>query len=267
MVNIPAMQTARAIIDGIDRRKDLKDNIASLKKAFEYNSFGSSEALEQLVPFSVQVGNNASVPANIKKDLYDFTTEKVEEKIKQTPNDARYQLFAGSYFNSRNQPDLALPYVQKAIELSPRKPAMYFELANSYLAKGDVEGAFKQFEVGYNLEPRYREGQILYALGAIYAGKDDIATKMFNTLGTDTVISDNRILNAFAARKDYNVVIQILTARIQKNPKNAEAKFNLASVYATVGQKQMAITLIKELIADYPDWKNQGEAYIKELSK
>jgi tetratricopeptide (TPR) repeat protein len=89
--------------------------------------------------------------------------------------------------------------------------------------------------------------------------------QLSSQLDPQTVISDNRFLNAYAAIGDYQSVINILTTRLGQDPKNAQYKLSLASAYATIGQKQKAISLINEIIADNPSFKDQGEQYIKQL--
>ncbi|MEY4602089.1 MAG: hypothetical protein RL292_30 [Candidatus Parcubacteria bacterium] len=266
-VNVNAILTSTHIIKAISPQSaGPVKNLEYFKKAFAYNSFGSSEGLEQLVPASSQVIQSAQVSDAVKQDFYTFTAAQVEAKVKQTPKDARYLLFAGSFYNRNSQYDTAIPLLEKAVENSPKKPTMYFELGSSYLGKKDYTKAFELFEKAYLLEPRFQDSDIIYTIGALYAGKMDVAQKMFATLG-DKAFTDDRILRTLAELKNYDVVIGILNARLQKDPSNPQNRLTLAGVYAQMGQRQKAIAIIRQLIVDYPDFKAQGESYIQELSK
>ncbi len=265
-VNIPAITTSKNIIRAISPQEGgPSKNLEFFKKAFASDSFGSSEALEQLVPATAQV-LQSQVDNTIKQDFYALTTQEIEKKLKQTPRDARYLLFAGSFYNRNGQYDQAIVYLTKAVEYSPKKPTMYFELGTSYLGKRDYQKAFEIFEKGYNLEPRFQDADVVYTIGAMYAGKVDIAKKMLVSLGPKA-ISDDRIARTFLDLKDYDTVIRIINTRIQNDPTNPQHKLTLAGVYAAIGQKQQAIVIIQDLIKNYPDFKTQGESYIKELSR
>jgi FimV-like protein len=42
-------------------------------------------------------------------------------------------------------------------------------------------------------------------------------------------------------------------------------KFSLASAYLQIGNKQKAVSLLNEMIAQDPTFKAQGEQYIKQI--
>jgi O-antigen ligase/tetratricopeptide (TPR) repeat protein len=265
-VNVPAIEANYTLIKAMTPQQQggVEENLALFKKTFSYNSFGSSEALEQLTQIATQLAAS-QVPESVKKEFYDFTKQKIEEKIKQTPNDARYLVFAGNFFNRFNQYDEAIKYLEKAIVESPKKQPIYFELGTAYLGKGDKQKMFEIFKKAYDLEPNSPESQIIYAVGAIYTKNTEILKEMSPKISPDTIVNDNRFLRAFADIGDYQTVIGILTTRLDKDPKNAQYKLSLASAYATIGQKAKAISLINEIIKDNPDFKTQGEEYIKQI--
>jgi O-antigen ligase/tetratricopeptide (TPR) repeat protein len=266
-VNVPAIRTSTNLIKAISSHTEgPSKNLEFFKKSFAYDSFGSSEALEQLVPATSQVVQSGQVPDALKQEFYAFAVEQIEKKIKETPHDARYLLFAGSFYNRNNQHDKAIAHLEKAIEASPKKPTMYFELGSSYLGKGEFVKAFEIFEKGYMLEPRYQDSDIIYTIGALYAGKNDIAQAMLAKLDTRAV-SDDRILRTFADLKNYQAVLGILNVRLQAEPKNPQNLLTLASVYAEMGQKQKAIEVIQQIIKDNPGFKDQGNSYIDQLNK
>ena len=88
---------------------------------------------------------------------------------------------------------------------------------------------------------------------------------MLAILPKDIVISDARFLKAYSDVGDYNGALLILNTRLEKNPTNLQDKFTLAEVYYRLGQKQKAISLIREMIVQEPRFKDQGEAYIKQI--
>lgn len=267
-VNAPALFANQTLIQAMSPHENdggIEKNLALFKQVYAYNSFGSSEATEQLVQIAIQVNSSDKLPANIKQQFVDLAKEKVTEKLKQTPNDARYLVFAGSFYNRINQYDEAIKYLDRAMIVSPRKQSIYSELASSYLGKGDYKKMFELLKESYELAPEYKEAQIMYALSAIYTRNGLLVKELLNKIGEDVVISDNRFLQTYAAIGDYNSAMTILKVRLQKDPKNAQYKLSLASLYMTMGQKQMAIDLISQIIKDDPTFKDQGESYIKQI--
>ncbi len=267
-INIPALFANQTLIQAMSPQENnggIEKNLALFKQVYAYNSFGNSEATEQLVQIAIQVNSSDKLPANIKQQFVDLAKEKVTEKLKQTPNDARYLVFAGSFYNRINQYDEAIKYLDRAMIASPRKQTIYSELASSYLGKGDYKKMFELLKESYELAPESKEAQILYALSALYIKNKPLAVELLNKVGQDVIISDNRFLQTYAAIGDYDSAVTILKVRLQKDPKNAQYKLSLASLYVAMGQKQMAIDLMNQIIKDDPTFKDQGESYIKQI--
>lgn len=265
-VNVPAIEANYGLITAISPAQTggAEENLAGFKKVFAYNSFGNSEALEQLIMVSSQI-SSSQVPDTIKKEFYDYTKQKVEEKIAQTPNDARYLAFAGSFFNRYGQNDESIKYLTRALEESPRKQSMFYELGSAYIGKKDYAKAFELFKKAYDLEPNSPESQVIYVVGAIYTKNTEVLKTVGAKLDPKIVVSDNRFLRAYADVGDYQTVITILTSRIQSDPTNLQYKLSLASAYLQIGQKQKAIDIINGMIKEDSTFKAQGEQYIKQI--
>ncbi len=269
-VNVPALLANQTLIQAMSTQKvgGIDKNLSYFKDAFAYDSFGNSEVLEQLVTnASGVIGSQSGVTDTQKQAFYDLTRTKIEEKIKQTPNDARYLVFAGSFYNRVGQYDEAIKYLEQAIKLSPNKQTILFEIGSSYLGKKDLQNVAKYFKQAYDYKPESRESMILYAISAIYTQNDAVLKELSKKLDTEVIIYDNRFLSTYVAIGDYNSALNIINVRLQKDPKNKDTRLQLASIYATMGQKQNAINVLRSIIADDPTFKDQGEYYIKGLSQ
>lgn len=272
-INVPAIQANTTLITALSQQQQaggIEKNLTLFKQAFGYNSFGSSEILEQLFQLSAQVISSPQVPETVKQEFYTLTKEKIEQKILQTPNDARYRVFAGSFYNRAGSIDptnydRAIDELTKALELSPKKQSIYFELGAAYISKGNTAKALELFKQAYDLEPASTESKIIYAVGGVYAKNSEIVKTMFSQIDPSVIISDNRFLNAYASIRDIQSVITILNARIAKEPTNLQYKLSLASAYAEIGQRQTAVEILREIIKQEPSFKEQGEIYIKQL--
>ncbi len=93
--------------------------------------------------------------------------ETIDELYQQDPNDAHLNLFLGEYFAAQEQPDKALPYYEKAINLNPKLSEAHNALALFYAKLGDYEIAkvesLEAIDTAPLAVPRYRNN-----LGTIY---------------------------------------------------------------------------------------------------
>lgn len=268
-VNVPALLANQNLIKSMSPQKEgIDQNLKLFKQVFGYNSFGSSEAVEQVVTNASQViSARSGVTDAQKQGFYDLAKAQLEKKISEVPNDARYLVFAGSFFNRVGQYDEAIKYLDRAVMESPSKQSIYFELGTSYLGKGDLKKTSELFKKAYDLKPSSRESQILYALSAIYTKNSEILKELSGKLDEETIIFDNRFLSAYKNIGDYTSAMNILNSRLLKDPKNRETRLAVAEVYVLAGQKQNAVSVIQELIKEDPAFKEEGEMYIKQIQQ
>lgn len=265
-VNVPALKANKTLISAIQpSKKGFDVNLALFKKVFALNSFGSTEALEQLVQATSQIYGSTTIPDKTKQEFVALSKTKIEEKLKSTPNDARYLVFAGAFYNRLGQYDEALKYLERASVESPNKLSIYFEIGSSYIGKGDRQKMFEAFKKAYELKPSSDEATAIYAVGAIYTNNTELLKELLPKVGQERIITDNRILKAYSDVGNFATVVSILNTRIQRDPKNSQNKLSLAATYATMGEKAKAIALLKEVIVMEPGFKEQGEYYIKQI--
>jgi tetratricopeptide (TPR) repeat protein len=84
--------------------------------------------------------------------------ETIDELYQQYPNDAHLNLFLGVFFSTQEQPDKALPYFEKATNLSPKLAEAHNDLALLYAKLGDYETAKVELleAIDSAPTPRYR---------------------------------------------------------------------------------------------------------------
>jgi len=189
----------------------LSANLESLKKALSYNSLGNSEIREQAISVATKI-IGMKVDAKIKQDFVDLAYTEVQKQVALAPNDARYQLFTGAFLDNLGQYQAALPYLKKAVELSPKKQTMIFELVKCFSYLGDKEQALKYAKEAYESEPQFVDARNNYIAAAVINGNDQLVKEL---MGTTTTISDERIVRAYLLNaSDY----------LQKNDKYSAVK-------------------------------------------
>lgn len=267
-VNVPAINANRTLIKAMtpQGQKGIDENLRLFKEAFAENSFGTSEVLEQAVTATIQVVSQNGPSEAQKMAFYEMSKEALDKKLAETPNDARYLVFAGTFYNRIGQYDESIKYLERAIAESPKKQTIHFELGSSYLGKGEPGKTLEIFKKAYDFKSDSKEAQILLAIASIYAKNEAVLKEATSKLDPNIIISDNRFVNAYAGIGDFNSAINILNTRLTLDPKNKDNKLLLASVYTRSGQKQRAIALIQEMINADPTFKQEGEAYIQQIN-
>lgn len=76
---------------------------------------------------------------------------------------------------------------------------------------------FELFKTAYELKPTAGESRIIYTVGAIYVGNKEVLKEMLSNLSKDIIITDDRFLRAYSDVGDYNSVLTILNARVEKS--------------------------------------------------
>ncbi len=202
------------------------------KQVFDANTFGNPEAREQIINIVPSITTSSSVVDKIKQDFANLAYLQMQEQIKETPYDARYQFFMGIFLGNMGQYQDALPYLQKALELSPNKLTMMFELAKCYSYLGQKEKALEITKNAYNLVPEYVDAKMNYAASLILNDNETLAKQL---IGTSTVTNEN--------------IVRVYLIKAEDFVKN--------------GDKNSAINEVQKAINIAPGFKTQGDGIIK----
>ncbi len=263
LVNVPGIRANTTLIQALTphSQTSFAQNIEYFKQALAYNTFGNQEIREQLVQASASI-RGANVSNDEKQQLFNLAATEMQKMIKEAPNDARHYLFLGSLLDTYGLSSQSIELLQKAHMLSPQKQAIYFELGSAYIVLKQYDNALATFKEAYELEPSYKEAAVMYAAGAVYAGKDDIAQALITSLGGGI---DQRIIGAYKDIGRLDKAIALWSAIVKNQPDNAQAHLSLAGIYFQAGRKAEAISEIRKVIELQPGFKDEGEYYIKQI--
>ena len=163
-INIPSIQANKTLIQSfrIIQGGNVALGLQSFKNALAYQSLGDSEIREQLLSYTPSILKAEGLDPEIKKEFLTLTVNEVEKQIKSVPDDARYYILLGSLFNSIGAPDQALINIKIAVELSPKKQSMRFELIRALLTLGKSTEAMTEAKSAYELDTRYDQAKQIY---------------------------------------------------------------------------------------------------------
>ena len=266
IVNIPGILTSKTIINAFKMAGtgNAQGAFDLFQKAIAYNSFGSMEAREHLSSFAMQVYGNPNLDKEFKDKVASYTIDELKKQNEQYPNDIREMIFLATVYNKTQKYDEAIDLLNRAIEIAPKKQQLYFELGASYLNKGDYENGMATLKKSFDLDQTFGDARIIYAVSAIFAGKDALAEELMKEYG-GTVQDDERFLKAYAQKNNFDKVVAIFKVFIDKNPTNIQYRLNLAAVYLQAGYRTKSIEQLQKAIEANPSFKKQGESFISEI--
>jgi O-antigen ligase len=182
--------------------------IENYQSALAYQTEGKEEIREQIVEGAGSVIASAA-SNNVKGAYYNLARQQMEEQLKETPNDARYWLFYGSFLThvgaSSTDPLVVegISDLEKAHELSPNKQTILFELGAAYLNAGQYPNAMSTFKEAYELDTDYQDAKLYYVLSLFYVGDTKDAATLLATLDS-SLQTDPRVTQAEAFAKSLN---------------------------------------------------------------
>lgn len=253
------------IIQALQPQKEgVEKNLSLMEKVLSYNTFASGEAREQFLQMAFKV-QTINISPELKQKFFAAVRREMLVQIDENPKDARYEFFFGTFLNKFGLYDEAIKHLERARALSPKKQAIIIELGGSFLGKREYQKAFEVLAESYKSEPNYTEARVAYGVAALYVRQDKLAEELLLPIYGTMLIPDERIINAYAERGEYGKVLSIWQARLKTNPENPQFRLALAATYLKIGEREKAISELRGVIKLYPDFKAQGEFYIKEI--
>jgi tetratricopeptide (TPR) repeat protein len=270
--NAGGIARAQTMIDAIsttDPRtgapKAPQENIAAFKAALSQGELGKQEVAEQLMQYAANADSSSSFNPELKQEVYTLAHDAGTAMLAERPNDARLESFMGVLLAQYGQYDEAIAHLRHAVELSPNKQTLLFQLGQAYMQKGDMQEALPVLKKAFDLAPEYDSARMLYA-GALYAAgqmaaADALLTEKFGT----TLVDNDQLIQIYASLHLNDRVIAIWKARVEKDPKNQDIHFGLAQAYFNAGDNKNAILELQTIAQLNPAAAAQINALIAQL--
>lgn len=244
---------------------NVNEVLNSFSKAISYGTFGSAEAREQLSAYASQTTMDNSISEDDKKKSLNLAIEEFKKQIEKAPNDARYYLFLGALYKRTGMLQDAMQALTKAKELSPQKQQIDFEMADIFLAGGELNIAFDILKKAYDSAPGYREAVNNLAIISILSNKPDYADEIIEKHYRTKNVANKQFINAFAKSGRYDRVKDLWEQFIKEEPNNPQNYISLAATNVKLNQRQEAVKHLLKAIEIDPKFKEQGEFYIGEI--
>ncbi len=272
-VNIRPIQTSTSIIEGLSNVQIVASQhnplavrlaIDAFKKAGTYDFLGQSEMREQLLQVSSAI-NNSPADISLKQEFFTFVEKEIADQLRETPDDARYQVFASNFYLSYGLYTEALTHALRAQELSPQKQAMLFQIGYTYWAQKQYDKALPYFKQAYESEPSFDQALKLYVASLIYAGKQKDADALLVERFKTTTVDDDIFIRLYMDLGKWDKVSEIWKKRVSQNPYSLEIRSQLIASYLKLKKPRQAVEELKQILTWAPQYKDQIEQYIKDI--
>lgn len=276
MFNIREIRANRALLHGMDFREAqqastpeaqhtaLQNNFFNFEKALRAGYLGRAEVREQLSQASIALAQ-APVAQDIKQEFFTRARSELLLQIEEDPKNARPRLFLASLLTTYRMPEETILHLEEALKASPRKQDIYYLLANAYLNIGDETKALKATEDAFILEPKNDRARDFYAAMLVRTGQAPRAEALLGEVYGDGVRWSSALVGAYADTKDFKKVAALWQAFLKGNPNDVQAHISLGAAYVELGERQKAIAEIEKAMELSPDFRSQGEYFVREL--
>ncbi|HEY4503962.1 MAG TPA: tetratricopeptide repeat protein [Candidatus Paceibacterota bacterium] len=212
-----------------------KISIESFVKALKLNQTVANQEIREHMYNCAGNVIRGNAPERTKVDFYNLAKAETEKQIASSPNDSRVYIISGTFFSSIGDHATALPFLQKAVEFSPAKQSIIFELASNYLNSERKEEALDLMEKAYFSSTDNETAKIGYIVALISAGEEKRAKELFGN--QPELFEDIRVINAYI------------------------------EFYISQKQYAKAITILKTVGEKFPDLKAQADTFIKQIQE
>ncbi|MEI6396962.1 MAG: O-antigen ligase family protein [Candidatus Taylorbacteria bacterium] len=263
-VNMRPIQANRGLITALQQCQQGGSPDANLfKSVFDINSYiANEEAREQLLSCAGSIITSQQISNPTKQAFTNLADKAIADQIAATPKDARIYTLAGSFLNSINRFDKALPMLETAQSLSPGKQSIDFDLAMAYINTGKPDKAIELLKTAYESATDYTQARLAYAAAMVYGGKEAEARNIFKD--DPTVFNSETLARVFDSLKQYDKAIAIYKDLISKD-NSIQLRAQLAQTQYTAGLKSDAIDTLRAIEKDYPEYTDNIEQAIKQM--
>ena len=249
------------------RERDLEKGLEILKKGINYNSFGTSEIREQLAQYSTKIGQDSATSGEDKRMFFGFAVDEMKKQTTAFPYDVRAKAFLSTLYGDSGDYKNAIAVAKEGLAVSANRQQFYFLLAEAYFKAGEGSLAADAMKTAYELAPDYPEAIHNYAMVLIFSGKPEIAEDLLEKHFGTRIYPDPKYINAYVAIGDFKKLTIVWEKLVEKNPEDWQFRLSLASAYVKTYRDQDAIRQLEKAIELNPDFKAQGEVFIKQIKE
>ena len=254
-----------------------KDALEAYNKAldifpeYKYNYFNIGNVQYQLGNYKEAVKNYSTFLetysghsearenlANSYLAIKDFTNAEQQYRIihDKNPDSFKDQYGYGISLLNTNQPDKAIAFLEKAIEIDADNNAAHLGLAQAYQDLGRNDVAYQQYQIVLKNVPNLNNVRLDYANLLASMNKNTEALEQYNMYikaFPNDVKGYLAIAEIYQDLKNYDKAIENYLIAQNKDPNNIETKKSLANCYHNKKDYDEALKLYNEILELQPE--------------
>ncbi len=246
------------------------------QEAISMDTYQETEIRQKYAEFALDLlrGNKADREF-IRSQIFK-AAEYIKENIKKHPYDVQHYLFLMMLYNQMSVYDVSyankvLELGEKALELSPTRPQIYYEIGQAYLTLGQKEKSIKAFKKAIDLQPEARESW--WNLAMAYAVMNDVKNsdktlEKLAEMGYDVYSPRNikRFIPVYTSNKNIDKLIDLYTKLTEAEKYNAEWWAKLAALYKEKGDFDKAREAVNMAVDLDPSLRSQADKFLSTLN-
>ncbi|MFA6171920.1 MAG: O-antigen ligase family protein [Patescibacteria group bacterium] len=285
--NIKPIEMLSATIDGqmeFSVNRDIIKATEAYKKALSYNTPLDRDSRNTFV---VSLTKNSPLLFSLAPDkgeeIIKYGVELAEKNAKLNPADSMYELVLGqmyylasAYFSNSDKfyyySKLAEEAIDKAIASSPGRVPVYFERAQVFLSRGEIDKAIEVLQYAQKLNPKYAETYC--HLSRIYYFKKDeakayeLSGQCLDLGGVSSITSADYVKVLFAyyqPKNEWERMKNLMGRLAEMEPNNPQHWVDLAKIQLQLGDKESAKASAAKVGEIDPSLKSAALQFIKQI--
>ncbi len=229
-VNFSPWNQSRLLVKALSPQQEgVQKNYELFDKAFSESLLGRHEVLEQLVDTTQTLIGIESLDLQTKNKFASLAFEKINALLSSYPYDVRIFALGGSFLANIGDYKDALPFIEKALEMSPYKQQFYYSLAQIYFTRGQTESRLEDIDLGLltlkkasELTPSIDNPKIVYIRALLSLKKKHDALGLILTLENPGYLLDSDMMDWIVSNWQKEDVKKVLDYINNKNPEKGE---------------------------------------------
>jgi len=253
------------------------------KKALSYRTPLDRDSRDSFIRAISQGSALRRVNEEKAREILDYAINLSDKNLKYNPLDSMALLVASQLLNLtstfyKNDPEKfyhysnrALEAVDKSIKSSPRRVPIYFQKAQIYLTRGEVDKAISVLEYAVGLNEDYYDS-ICYLARVRLAEKKKGGYEDMDACvdkGGASILAPSEFVielaRHYAAKQDWRRALKLYERLRELNPKNAKVWANLANLYLKTGDKAKAERAARKAGELDANMKGAADEFIRKM--
>lgn len=246
--------------------------MGAFEKALSYRTFGDTEVREQIANFARSVPSNDRFTLQEKTRFVDFAAQELKKEISGPAKDIKHLLFLAAVLNQAQSlnPQYGLEaekILQEAIQISPTKQIIYFELAQLYLSQRKVDQTIETLRKAWYLDKNFQNAGLNLWLVGLLAKRSDVVAEAREVIKIKEIGNSESLLklgSIYQEQGDLETALEIAERLVETVPDGAHHRATYGSLLVHFGRKEEGIKQLQEALRLDPNLK-EAQQFLDQL--